>query len=832
MSRELPVYNGALPSMPKQQMPRVQAPAKAKGIGEAVDNALEAGVKVVNKVIDLHDFDVQQEAELKRRNNGLEATIALEKRMAFAPGHKDSFYYADGSMNEDAVNAFISEFQQKNDAIETDFWGVKRAVAEEARRNDDNASLGEKIKLTLAGREMEHRRRIFDDNVNLAVEQGAFDKAKRTLREGLEAGRITQAEYGRRLLKVAKAREEKAVSDALASKNPFKGRQITADIANSFIRKPSSPNGDTDSSYGVPSTEGVVFEPTGEMTYGPPGLFPDDNEQQAPEAAATDEADPGMKAIPADERVEALQDAQTLASAGSIRTDAQSGALIADLGSAPSKETVSIVGVAQYKTDYSLEDYRKGVLPIAANYMLRPEMEGMNGGKLITTIKKKVFFEGAADLWFNGDETLYEGWLTTQLKRALAVRGSGAIEAADRAMAGAEGRQGMNKLLTKYVTDEEIMALPYGFNAIAEISRKGLPSAPKKQEEMNLGVSMVKAFSPAARQALDQKDKARQQEAMNRQQQPEAIANAQLYKRALDEFSRYEQQWRQELAAAGDKKYKPSTAKTVEERFEKDWREYADWYLGKEDLYKTRFKALADGVRNIFVVRTLDALGELRTTGQVANGAETVKLDGKNDWAMEEKVIKYQLSKEVSEEEFGTARLIAKAVEQQYNKKKEQAERYAQLANEQQAILDEQKAAYATAKEADKAEEEKKKELEKTLDDAVRQRMLGYSKTKERVVHCNTTLEPDGPPVVVVPRSMYKEITESLGATKGFYANFNDGDVAIPVRAGDVNGIYVNLPMLNILNGEKGKMNALKMDGIMNEDGLGVNMKFSVTQSL
>lgn len=496
----------------------------------------------------------------------------------------------------------------------------------------------------------------------------------------------------------------------------------------------------------------------------------------------------GLAALPADELLAGFNVAQRLADSGAVTLGSGAGHLAFELPESPGESTQKVAGVAQAFNGYSLADYRNSVAKVAAGYFSDESMSGMTDAQLVDALVDEVQMDGAADAWFEGDALAYKGWLQTELAKLSVTRGSGAVRAADRMLVGAEGRAGLDELLAQEVTQDEIASLGYGFNAVAAITRRGL------RDENDV-------LAPGFRQAVS-------------------------------EYERYRERWAQELRASDDE-YTPSKEDTPGKRYKDDWQEFGKWYMKQADLYKTRRDALVEGVRDVYRQRAVDAVSTLRQSGSYKLGSEVVQLDGKSDWAQEEKVIRYVLRQPLTNSELGSAKALAATKEKLYHERKNRAATYAQAAAEHKALLKSKQSAIAEEKARDKQEKKESEELEKVLKQAEDERIAGYGRKVERKVTYGRMSKEKGadePAVVVLPRKMYAEAAGALGAgAGGFYAflpGVNDG---IPVMAGDVDTIQVNAPVLNLIDGKKNKLTGQQLQALSNE-GLMVPMQFGAFQ--
>lgn len=772
--RELQVYNGAVPQAAQQKFVQVQSAPKVEGHGEAVDRAIGQAVDAANKVIDLHDFSEGQKTELGRRQIANEASDALKAKLALPYDDDESLYLPDGRLDENKLNAFVNEWQQKYIGVKADFWRSENAMKDAYRQQDDAARLDRSIRTAVVGRELQNRKQYFQDNVELAMLKKDWPGAERAYNDALAGGMMTKTEHRIALLKLGQREEKERLAKLKEAGKAADGRVITGEMMQSLrsIHAPE-PAGDVS---GVVSSSGIQ-EDTGSV------VFSSSKEQEEMTMQKK-----GLASLPSDELMAGFNMAQRLADSASVTMNQWDGMLEFQLPPSPGESTQKVAGVAQAFNGYSLADYRNSITKVAAGYFSDERMSGMSNEKLVNALADEVKMDGAADAWFNGDALAYKGWLETELSRMLIARGSGAVNAADRLMSGAEGRSGLNALLAQEVTGEEIASLNYGFNAISRVAKAGI-----------------------------------------RNEKDELTAD---FRTALGEYERYSERWKQYLKAEG-KEYTPSDDDTPAKRFKDDWKEFSKWYMEQADLFSNRVKALEEGVRDVYRQRAIDAVATLRATGSIQLGSEVVQLDGKSDWAKEEKAMRYVLRQPISEQEMGTAKALAATKEKLYRERKALAATYAKSAAEHNELLKGKKKSIAEDKARAKQEKENAEELDKVLKQADDERLAGYGRKVERKVTYGSVSHKAGEPepaVVVIPRKMYAEAAASLDAGDGgFYAFIPGVDDGIPVMAGDVDTVQFNAPVLNLMDGKKDKLTGQQLRAMANE-GLMVPVQFGAYQ--
>ena len=458
--RELQVYNGAMPQTAQQKFVQVQAAPKVEGHGEAVDRALGQAVDAANKVIDLHDFSEGQKTELGRRQIANEASDALQAKLALPYDDEESLYLPDGRLDENKLNAFVNEWQQKYLGVKADFWRGENAVKDAYRQQDDAARLDRRIRTAVVGRELQNRKQYFQDNVELAMLKGDYPGAQRAVKDAYAGGMLTEKQRDIELLKLGQREEKERLAKLKEAGKAADGRVITGEMMQSLrsIHAPE-PAGDVS---GVVSSSAIQEDTDS-------GVFSTSKEQEEMTMQKK-----GLASLPSDELMAGFNMAQRLADSASVTMNQWDGMLEFQLPPSPGESTQKVAGVAQAFNGYSLADYRNSIAKVAAGYFSDERMSGMTDAQMVDALVEEVQMDGAADAWFEGDALAYKGWLRTELVRMSVARGSGAVRAADRLMAGAEGRAGLKSLLEQEVTDAEISALGYGFNAVASITKGGL----------------------------------------------------------------------------------------------------------------------------------------------------------------------------------------------------------------------------------------------------------------------------------------------------------------------------------------------------------------------
>lgn len=787
-----PVLTGAAVTMPRDVMEEERARGLAN-VAKAIGGLVQSARALDDQEAALND---QSHLMRVRQANALE----VDRRLQLPDGDEDSFFEEDGTVRLSAIGDYAAEQEKLLAGVGQRIHDPERAAEMKARA----AHMGEEMVADLGELVQRHgfqrREQAWKDAYDLAVETENTEDVMALIARGVSMG-LYSAKRGEVMkLRYASELERKRIAAVKKAGKGRDGRELQYDMLTSLRQAPvqadvpnlTSSAPVNDGSDGGALTLAGESEP--EMRKGKPLTMPGEDAPSEP-AMAFD----GLAALPPDEFCSAFADAAHVADRAEVAVHPGTGQLEFSMGPAASESTQMLAGVAAAFGDYTLDDYRRTISKIAAGYFSDERMAGMSGDSLISKLYDEVKMDGAADVWFDGDELAYEGFVKTELSRLLAVRGSDAVRAADRMMAGADGVDGIAAMLEREVTDEEISGLTsYGYEAMAQIAKNGI-----RDEESRV-------LHP-------------------------------YFRSALREYETHHERWVEELAKDGKNKYKPSDEEDVAKRFKDDWQEFSTWYMKQKDLYGVQHNALVKGVRDVYRQRAVDAVATLRGTGSYQIGNEVVQLDGKSDWAQEQKVLRHVLRQPLSERELGSVRALADTKVQLAQERKRRAALYAQEAKEHRAHLqtrqDEIAAAKARKKKADEEEKksatlrEKVREEEyKEKQKAAQKRLDGYSKkTNYRMRWDGKTCDAGTPPVVTIPREMYEEVAGALGTNDGFYARLGSLTDDFDVRPGDVDGVMLNLPALNLLDGKKDKFTARKLSDVVN-GGLMIPARFTAVQ--
>lgn len=219
MSRELPLYQGATPQTPQQQMQGPTFTPRVQPMGGMLEAAVQAGFGTVEQYAELRDFGEGQQVEHQRRLNDQQMREEFESKMQLPWGAEGGFYDSEGNRKDDEVKAFIGKWQEENNKIPRPFWLVKNDLRDEGDLMQANDALNAKVNLMTLDAEAKNRKQAFLDNYDLAVKQKDWNGARRVIDRAVEAGQITSSRGDEMRLKVDKTSFSLQFAD-LSATNP------------------------------------------------------------------------------------------------------------------------------------------------------------------------------------------------------------------------------------------------------------------------------------------------------------------------------------------------------------------------------------------------------------------------------------------------------------------------------------------------------------------------------------------------------------------------------------------------------------------------------------
>lgn len=171
---------------------------------EATDSQARALGQLGSDFIRLSDYRVASEAEKQTNEVQQRSEQRLREGLDAAPGTAKSFFFADGTINNDKVSAFRSDTLQQYAAIQPQFLNAETGLRwrEEQEKTLQNAEL--RMEGQVGAHAIRAIRQAFDERHDLYVKQGNMGAAAKNLREAHAAGIITETKMNEKLLDLAK----------------------------------------------------------------------------------------------------------------------------------------------------------------------------------------------------------------------------------------------------------------------------------------------------------------------------------------------------------------------------------------------------------------------------------------------------------------------------------------------------------------------------------------------------------------------------------------------------------------------------------------------------
>ena len=727
------LYEGAVADdapVPQMALPRdVSSEVLAKGlqqVGANLDSAVMEGVR-------MEDARKEFEAGMLIDACADGVKYQVEAGLQAADGSDESFFDKHGQLRQGKVEGLRNEVMKRLGSVGASIVDpqVRFRVAAKAQQAEQEILSG--LQETWERVNRQKTETAWKDRYDLAVARGQYDEASGLLDRGVELNMFSRdrAEIMRLGLK-ATAEKERLAKLKLAEKNS----KVAADSV-SFELLESLQSGDAPA-----EKRGEEKKLTGAET----------------------EVD-----TLAEERMETLELGLDVSRAASI-TLGDGGFLSVELSESPSDVSVWQAARAS-QGGYTLKEHRLDVAHVAAAVLSDENYAGLTDKQRRDMIAQRVHLVGGAQLFFDGDEAAYEGWIMNQAEQLSGLKG--VVNKADRMLVGYAGGKGINALLAEEVTEQEVRDVWEGDRLLADESVEGIK----------------------AREAL---------------------------------YLKYRDEW---AAATGEEPRKDIIAAG-------DLSDFMEWYQQKGGKHDQRRASFVKGVRDVYRQKAMDAVLRLRAerVAKLSDGT-VVELDGKSDWAVEQRVIRDALGRPLTRADYGTLDALARQEAVLADARKQRARIYAAKGRESQAKVSgfneaEKKAAAASfaagpaipaldaaiAEDAAvRAKDAKKKEaaakaLNKQLGQGVPVRARWDSKKGAEA------------PKVVMPASAYAAIAENLGAKEGFFVVLPGSSEPVPVEPDDkAGGVVFNKACISML--KKGKFSKAELGKVVN--GAAIKMKFT-----
>lgn len=721
-------HQAAAAPVPEMAIPRdVMSGVVAKGlqqVGANLDGMRMRGIQMEDA---RNEFEAER--ELMSINSDTQADV---ERMLNTPDGKDgSLFDEHGQIRQekvmnvrDKVQARLAQVGQNIIDPERRERMVQRALLEGDKILDDLGQTWEKVT-------RQKTETAWKDTYDLAVAKGEYGEAAGLADRGVELGLFSRerAEVMKLQLK-ATAERETLAKQRLAEKNS----KVAADE--------------------------VCFELLDALRTG--------DGKVAEAGAAKADVDPV-----ANDKVETLELGLDVCRAASI-TLGDGGSISVGLSEAPSDVSVWQAARAS-QGGYTLGEHRLDVAQVAAAVLSDENYAGLTDKQRRDMIAQRVHLVGGAQLFFDGDEAAYEGWIMNQAEQLAGLKG--VVDKTDRMLAGYAGGKGINALLAEEVTEQEVRDVWEGDRLLADESVEGIK----------------------AREAL---------------------------------YLKYRDEW---AAATGEEPRKDVIAAG-------DLSDFMEWYQQKGGKHDQRRASFVKGVRDVYRQKAMDAVLSLRAerVAKLSDGT-VVELDGKSDWAVEQRVIRDALGRPLTRADYGTLDALARQEAVLADARRQRAKLYAAKGKESSgkvaafneaeskvrgaAVFAEPSmpaldAAVALDAEVRAKADEKKKDAAAKLDKQLL-KQLGQGLPMQARWDGK---KGDAAPKVVMPAALYKKIAGSLDAKDGFFVVLPGSSEPVPVEPDDkAGGVVFNKACISML--KKGKFSKAELDKVVN--GAAVKMKFT-----
>lgn len=190
--RETPLYQGNQyreANRPQANLPHLSAPDNA--MARVLPQAAAAVERAFDKYADLKDYQQQLEKARERKVNEAAFKADLKRRAELPWGSTDSVYLADGSINRDAVQSLVVQYQEKNLATRGNYWKRENNLRDEQGLKLANEMVSIDAFEMLGAQERSNMMRVFNDTFDLMDAQGDVPGAFATADSAVARGLIT-----------------------------------------------------------------------------------------------------------------------------------------------------------------------------------------------------------------------------------------------------------------------------------------------------------------------------------------------------------------------------------------------------------------------------------------------------------------------------------------------------------------------------------------------------------------------------------------------------------------------------------------------------------------
>lgn len=727
------LYEGAVADdapVPQMALPRdVSSEVLAKGlqqVGANLDSAVMEGVR-------MEDARKEFEAGMLIDACADGVKFQVEAGLQAADGSDESFFDKHGQLRQGKVEGLRNEVLKRLGSVGASIVDpqVRFRVAAKAQQAEQEILSG--LQETWERVNRQKTETAWKDRYDLAVARGQYDEAAGLLDRGVELNMFSmdRAEIMRLGLK-ATAEKERLAKLKLAEKNS----KVAADSV-SFELLESLQSGDAPA-----EKRGEEKKLTGAET----------------------EVD-----TLAEERMETLELGLDVSRAASI-TLGNGGNISVKLAEAPSDVSKWQAARASHG-GYTLKEHRLDVMQVAAAVLSDENYAGLTDKQRRDMIMQRVRLVGGAQLFFDGDEAAYEGWIMNQAEQLSGL--GGVVKKTDRMLAGYGGGKGINALLNEEVTEQEVRNVWEGDRLLNDKSEVGIK----------------------AREAL---------------------------------YTKYRDAW---VNATGAEPKAGIIAAG-------DLSDFLEWYKEKGGLHDQRRAAFVKGVRDVYTQKAMTAVLDMRAQRKATlSDGTVVELDGQNDWAVEQRVIRDVLGVPLTRADYGTLEALAHQEAVMADARRKRARLYAGAGRDSSSKVAGFNEAENKVRTAALFAEPEMPALDAAVAREAAERAESARKKADRAAVLNKQLrhgvavnarwdgkKGDGSPMVSMPAAAYAKIAESLDAKNGFFVILPGSSEPVPVAPDKgAKGVVFNKSCIGML--KKGKFSKAELGKVVN--GAAIKMKFT-----
>ena len=745
----------------------------AKGmqqVGANLDGMLLRGIAMEDAK---NEFEAER--ELMSINSDTQAEV---ERMLNTPDGKDgSLFDEHGQIRQekvmnvrDKVQARLAKVGQNIIDPERKEKLVRRAMLEGDKILDDLGQTWEKV----TRRKTET---AWKDTYDLAVAKGEYGEAAGLADRGVELGLFSKerAEVMKLQLKATEERARLARQRMAERNDKVAADEVSFELLDGM--KEGAPAdtpaaGEEKQDAAVPDDGYKAHYVKDPKNYVPVLAV---GASDSPVADMANEVRSGKAAVDpvADDKLETLELGLNVEKAASI-TLGDGGSIAVTLAESPSDVSVWQAARAT-QGGYTLNEHRLDVAHVAAAVLSDENYAGLTDKQRRDMIVQRVHLVGGAQLFFDGDDAAYEGWIMNQAEQLSGLKG--VVKKTDRMLAGYGGAKGINALLNDEVTEQEVRDVWEGDRLLKDETAEGIK----------------------AREAL---------------------------------YLKYRDEW---AAATGEEPRKDIIAAG-------DLSDFMEWYQQKGGKHDQRRASFVKGVRDVYRQKAMDAVLRLRAerVAKLSDGT-VVELDGKSDWAVEQRVIRDTLGVPLTRADYGTLEALAHQEAVMADARRQRARGYAAKARESQEKVAGFNEAERKAGAAALAAEPAVPALDATADADAEMRAKAYQMKEAAAKKVEKQLlkqlgqglpvnakwdgkKGAGAPKVVMPAALYKSIAGSLDAKDGFFVVLPGSGEPVPVEPDkDAAGVVFNKACISML--KKGKFSKAELGKVVN--GAAIKMKFT-----